>query len=291
MTTETGHWIETPEPGIYPAKDVPAELYHRWDAISNSWLGILDNESPKAFAACRRKPRVPTPAMKFGSMLHKLVLEGFDFAKEFAVAPECDKRTKAGKKTWGDFVAGAGDRIVVPTTGQYGHAVACRVAKAIKEEHPTAPRMLMGGQAEVSIVWIDEITGIKCKARLDYLNSHLIPDVKSTASVHPPTFTKSIYFYGYHRQSYMYREAVRAALGEDRTSVIIAGEKQEPFDVLARPVGETVLRAGQESFRRAMALYKRCRDADEWPGYDGKEGTTETFELPEFVLRQEGLVA
>ena len=35
------------------------------------------------------------------------------------------------------------------------------------------------GMPEVSIIWTDELTGIKCKSRLDYLRHDLIPDLKT----------------------------------------------------------------------------------------------------------------
>lgn len=283
-------WIETPEPGIYPAKDVPAELYHSWDAMSASWLGILDTTSPKAFHHKRRFPDPPTAAMQFGEMLHVLVLEPFDFGARFELAPDCDKRTKAGKKAWAECEARADGRSIVPRSGPGSYGQARAMAHAI-EEHPLAPKVLQSGLHEASLVWVDEETGVKCKARLDALNPPAVGDVKSTLNAHPAQFEKAIWNFGYHRQAAIYLDALAALGREDVTDfVFVAVEKSAPYDVIVRPAGESVIAAGRMAYKRALFTYKKCRETDTWPGYDGADGNLTPLELPEWALREEGLV-
>lgn len=284
------NWISTPDPGIYPAKDVPAEVYHAWDAMSASWLGILDTTSPKNFQHRRRFPPWPTAAMRFGQMLHVLTLEPFDFAARFEIAPDGDKRTKAGKEAWAECEARAEGRPIIPRTGENSYEQARAMAHAI-EEHPHAPKLLHGGQREVSLVWIDEETGIKCKGRLDVLNPPAVPDVKSTINAQPAQFEKAIWNFGYHRQAALYLDGLAALNGGDTNQfVFIAVEKSAPYDVIVRPAGESVIAAGRMAYKRALFSYKKCRETDTWPGYDGPEGNLTPLELPEWALREEGLV-
>lgn len=55
-------------------------------------------------------PPKTTDALIFGQLFHTLVLEPDTYAKQFAVAPEVDRRTKAGKQEWEDFLAVNHDR-------------------------------------------------------------------------------------------------------------------------------------------------------------------------------------
>ena len=64
-------------------------------------------KSPSAFVKYKMKRLLdikPTPAMMFGSLVHLLVLNPEDFKKEVLVVPTIDKRTKAGKQEWLEFV-------------------------------------------------------------------------------------------------------------------------------------------------------------------------------------------
>ena len=55
-------------------------------------------------------PSKTTDALIFGQLVHTLVLEPHVYAEQFAVAPEVDRRTKAGKQEWEDFLAVNHDR-------------------------------------------------------------------------------------------------------------------------------------------------------------------------------------
>ena len=228
-----GGWIETPEPGIYP--DIPAEVYHRWDAMSNSWLGILADECPEVLYWARQHPRPPTKAMRFGAVLHKLILEPFDFAKDHAVAPVCNRKTKAGKVIWAEFCDAAGERTVVPATGEHGYGKASGMAHAVRR-HPTALQYL-GGQVELSIVWDDPELKVRCKARLDSWDEPVIGDLKSTANAKPEVFqASSLVTYGYHRQAAFYSDGIKVLTGVDPLFIIVAVMKTPPYCVIARQV-------------------------------------------------------
>ena len=55
-------------------------------------------------------PEEPTPALLFGTAAHKYILEGKDFWNDYALAPEVDRRTKAGKEEWQKFLDSLGDK-------------------------------------------------------------------------------------------------------------------------------------------------------------------------------------
>ena len=80
--------------------DVPEHIYRAaldWAAsdlkygISNGLEALYQRKFGK-----NNPPRITTPAMKFGSMIHKFVLEPDDFSQSYALLEE--KRSKKGKE-------------------------------------------------------------------------------------------------------------------------------------------------------------------------------------------------
>ena len=270
--------ITPPGPGIH--YDVPAEVYHSWDAINATNLKIIVDESPKHFKHQWDNPKAPTEAMRRGSVLHKLALEPIDFNAEYAVAPKCDKRTKDGKAMWAAFEAKSQGRIVIQ---QDEYELACQQAHAI-ERHRTAKKFLTGGHTEVSIVWRDQESGVLCKSRLDYINLFVIVDLKTCQSANPEQFAKSVWNFSYHFSAAMYSEAFRAVVGKPASFVWVAVEKEPPFDVVVYEASQSVLERGRYEFAKALHFYKNCRDSGIWNGYsDGLE----TLELPAWAAEQE----
>lgn len=89
--------------------------------------------------------------------------------------------------------------------------------------------LLSDGYSEVSVFWIDEETGARCKARFDYLRTRGIIDLKSYGcpSDAPPLtfFLRQIERYGYELQASHYRHAWEA-MG----ALISAGKVFGPVD-------------------------------------------------------------
>ena len=71
--------------------------YHSRPEISKSDIDLM-LKSMRHFK--NKVYEEPTPNMVLGSAFHKLVLEYDDFESEFAVMPNVDKRTKAGKEAY-----------------------------------------------------------------------------------------------------------------------------------------------------------------------------------------------
>lgn len=78
----------------------------------------------------------------------------------------------------------------------------------VVESHPDVSRALSGGYPEVSIFWVDEETGVPCKARVDYLKPRVIVDLKSFSNARNKPVDRAIAdvvaAYGYHMQAVHY---------------------------------------------------------------------------------------
>lgn len=262
--------IPCPAPGIYP--NVPFHTYLKWDAASNSALGQLDRSPAHLKAYLDGGHSKDTPAKQFGRALHSAILEPEDFGKRYVVGPE-EKRSNADKQRWIDLELQYGPgRVLRPADFEK-----CVIMRDGIHAHPNAHQLLAAASdTELSVVWIDEDTGLPCKARFDLVVPHdAIPglggtlgDLKSCEDARPDPFSRAMYEFGYFRQGAMYIEgAVANALPIEHYS-IIAYEKEPPFALMIYRLDMGTLDAGAQDLRRLMRLYKHCRETGEYPAYD-----------------------
>ena len=83
---------------------IPQSEYRSHPATSKSDLFKI-TKSPLHFKWAMENIEDKTPALVFGSACHKYVLEKEDFDKEFAVMPDINRRTKAGREEYEAFLA------------------------------------------------------------------------------------------------------------------------------------------------------------------------------------------
>jgi hypothetical protein len=269
-----------PEPGIYP--DVEAHYYHRWEAASNSALSHL-LRSPAHLRAALDHPKPPTEEQALGTAAHTLILESDSFRDLYTVAEQCAA------------VTGKGEPCSNPGRVQIGGAWYCgthlkgkegatdtrtvlapdawekvnRMAEAVLS-HPAASVLLaLAGDTEVSLVWDDPATGVRCKGRPDRLcgSERLVVDLKTTTDAGREEFTRSIFKWGYHRQAAHYIDGLAAHEVAITDYVIIAMEKTEPFGVAVYRLKDDAVEAGRAQLRALLSTYRWCAERGEWPGY------------------------
>lgn len=219
----------------------------------------------------------PTEAMEFGSALHCAVLTPSIFAKEYAVAPICDRRTKAGKEEFAAFQAeNAGKKII---TQEQSDKIKAMIASL--RRNPVIESLLFDGcefNSEVTILnkvelASGEIKVVKCKVDkiVPVGKTPVLIDLKTTASAHPGAFAKSCVNFRYDMQAAMYCELYdKFASDRDRKEesrfAIIAIEKEPPY-ACAIYFLDDWLNGGLALFCNAL---KRLSDAeleDWWEGY------------------------
>lgn len=248
--------------GIYP--DLPADDYFADPRLSNSGSKQL-LRSPKHYQHDRTSPRTETAALRMGSALHCAVLEPEKYALEYATAPECDRRTKAGRELWGRFQAEAEGRTVLTAAeAEQVQLMANSIAA-----HPLAPKLISGGQAEVSLLWSDPTYGTPCKARADYLQADagVIIDLKTCTDASPQGFARQALNYQYHTQGACYLSGANALGLKVTDFVFIAIEKSPPYAIGIYRLSDAHLELGHRRWAEACELYKRCTESGLWPGY------------------------
>jgi hypothetical protein len=142
--------------------------------------------------------------------------------------------------------------------------------------HPTASRLLaQTGRPELSAFWHDPDWDLTRRARFDWLTDGGVNvDLKSTVSVNHSDLQRTILKYGYDLSAAWY-EDVAHGLGLDLTATaLVFVEKTPPYRVRVVELGPDWFARGRALARRALEIYRDCREADLWPNYDDPDFTT-----------------
>lgn len=243
--------------------------YDKIPAVRRSDLWEL-RKSPAHYLYKVTHPEEPTPALTFGTAAHKFILEPDEFWNEFALAPDVDRRTKAGKEEWQRFIDELGDKQVIKFDDLN---IIQKMDDAIRA-NPTASALLKTGRHEVPLEWIDGDTGEHCKCRPDvltmYQGDYYIVDYKTTDSCMDGHFERSCRKYGYQLQAGMYTEGAFYQTFEDTKFAFVAQEKKPPYAVRVYFCDPGFVEEGQELFHDLLEQYHKCKDEDSWPGYESE---------------------
>jgi len=235
------------------------------------------SKTPAHYLEAVKNPMTQTPAMLVGSALHCMVLDGTEkFAESYAVAPVCDKRTKAGKELFNDFTAANGDKeILTPEQALIVYEMASSVLN-----HPTARKILtLCTQTELSVTWKNDETGLDCKGRIDAYNptNGLVVDLKTTDDASPGAFARTVAKFAYHGQAAFYLDGMLSAGAYATQFLFIVVEKTAPFAVAVYVADESMIDAGRLLVSEYLARHAGCLATDTWPGYDIE---VQTISLP-----------
>ena len=235
----------------------------------------------------------PSPAMLLGTALHAAILEPARFGEMLRVAPDVDRRTKAGKEEYNAFAASLPDGAIVLTIEDWN-----AVTQAVAAVNATMLPNLMGtGESEVSVYWgercVDKVVG--CKARIDWLghlagqpDAGLIIDIKTTRDASPGAFARSAASYGYVHQAawYMRAAACLHASGQGpkiTDYLMVAVEMEAPYAVGLYRMSSDDLKAADLDNLETLRSWAAACEADEFPGPTGS--TIRTLNVPEWVFR------
>ena len=243
--------------------------YHKAEGISASGLKLL-SRSPAHY---KYSVREETSAMKKGTAVHCAVFEPERFKNEYIIAPDIDKRTKAGKEAYAELEMSGK---IVLSSDEYSDVT--DMAEAVRMDE-VAGQLVTGGIAERSIFWdtnvmLDEVpVTARCKARPDYIKKvdgrYNIIDLKTAEDARPSVFTRAAYDYGYHLQAAHYHAGCTSALDSPvGVFAFVVVEKKPPYAVMVYVASQDFMNLGRESNGRLINLYARCKAKNEWPAYE-----------------------
>jgi len=232
--------------------------YFEVDALNNSFLKIVRDCPAKAKYQMDHGQPQPTDAMLFGSYVHACLLEPDTVDSRYVVAPEINKRTKAGKEEWAEFLSANEGKGIVTDSDM-------RKVEDMRQSllsNNCAVEKLTACEKEVETFWTDAESGNKCKAKIDGLADDFAVDLKTTADASPRGFSRAIVNYSYHMQAAFYIDGAQR-----KDFYFIAMEKTPPYVTMVYQVAWGTLQLGKRRYREAIETYDACVKSGIWPGY------------------------
>lgn len=256
--------------------------YRSRDGVSSTELKKIA-KSPAHYRYWKDHPQADTPALLFGRASHKYMLEKEDFFKEFAVAPNVDRRTKAGKEEWALFeVENQGKDII--------SADDFEKIKEMYEALYSTPFVakLLSGEKELSYFLEDDDTGLIIKCRPDCEthigDTHILIDYKTTDNANSDDFMKQAIKLMYDMQLYMYSHILEKIKGFKYDVVFIAQEKNPPYAVNIMKADKYFMASGEDMFKTYINIYKECLETDNWYAY--VNDSINSLGLPNWLQKQ-----
>jgi len=205
--------------------------------------------------------RPDTPSTVLGRQVHAAVFEPELFDAEFVV---CDLNRNSND--WKAFKA-AHDPEKIMKTAERENAL--RIAEAVRSDPDAAEVLALPGQAEQVITWTDPETGIKRKARMDWVTApdlHVVTDLKTAADISDNGFGRAAGRYCYHGQLIDYAGGMYVETGVPYDALIIAVENTDVADVRVIEIVGAELDAAEQLDRRLHDQLAQCLRTDTWPG-------------------------
>lgn len=303
--------------------DIPMSVYHSQccagPSVSSSGLRKIYLESPADFWATsdlneNRWEPADNDAFTFGRAAHSLLLGDEDFGKHFAIIP----KSAPPRPTTAQIGARAEGRITDSSSERFGfwdEFDAVNEGKDyLKEEeleaihhighalesHPIVS-VLLDGQAEQSLIWKDEQTGIWLKSRLDILaGTGDFADLKSTIQKSLPLLYRDIQRHGYDMQLGLATMAVENVLNvpftaevyEGKSCILLFVHKKPPYHVMPVEVDFDALYWARIKCRSAINTMAECIKTEHWPGpVEGIATYSATYEASKLAeMQADGLL-
>lgn len=274
-----------PVPGLYTRGEISFEEYKLINAVNQSSLKVIA-KSPLHYQHRLENDLDETQPMRLGSVAHCACLELPKLNSRYRVWAPRDEHTGELKKD--DF---RGTEYL-----QFATLAALEKKTVIKQReldagmrirgamwrNRLAERYLKKGIPEVVMIWRDAVTGVLCKARLDWL-SLSVPDVivelKTARDVGPWAFSSAFAKAGYDVQAAFYHDGYVACTGRAPGGKCIAIENVEPHDTVVYDLAE-VIDPGREIYRKYLERLVECRKAGEW--YGQAETAEQVLRLPKW---------
>lgn len=197
-----------------------------------------------------------TKARDEGSVLHSLIL-GTD--SRVCVVEADDWRTKAAQAER-DAAREAG---LTPMLARR-HGELMKVADAITASMPPLPP----GNPEATLIWQEG--DVWCRARVDWLPENPrgpLLDLKTTGMSAAPEAWQRNLRDTYCIQAAWYLRGARALGLAPSGFHFIVAETEPPHAVSVMACAPALLAYAEREVERAIALWRRCLSAGQWPGY------------------------
>jgi exodeoxyribonuclease VIII len=270
------------------ALNLPDADYRAAPGVSASSLRPLRG-TPADYAYAIANPQPSSPSQALGTLVHLAVLTP-DLWGRVRVAPDVDRRTKAGKDAYSAYVhtLDAGDILATAEDRNLAFAMVDAI-----ERHPIAGRWISpdAGHAEASLFWQDSTSQLDCKARLDLLRRDgWIVDLKTTREedLSAVSWAREVARHDYHVQLAHYWAGAHAVatLGETQPPAgwaWVVVSSVAPHHVAVHVADGRWLEIGERERRRRLETLAECRRSGVYPAYPDPQ----SCEPPRWLLNSD----
>lgn len=256
--------------------EATAEEYHLIKDATHSGSLVHMLKSPYAYKFFLEHKKEATKPMKFGSLVHAVILEGWDyFKKNYVVQPVFEGYTLKGVKTTSMNCKDVKDQYDYWFSNLSPGAKVCTQEDVDKMSfmldsvltHKFAKDILTDGFPEHKIQWRDPITGIKSVCSNDFVSyrNDIWADVKTTPSSDWYDFRRTVENLNLPFQAAKYNLGLKEVHGKEiGDKVWISIESQAPYEVRVHYVDPYYLEVGEKQVRTAMKDLSYCLKNNVW---------------------------
>lgn len=271
-------------------RSMPEGEYHSRPELSSTGARLL-LDCPARFRWAQDNPEPFKKHFDVGSAVHAKVLgvgAGVVAIPESLLASNGAASTSAAKI----FIAEAREAGLIPLKQAEIDEI-----DAISESvlaHPGAKSLLeQEGDSEASVFATDPDTGVRMRARFDFLPDFTVDDpvavdLKTGLDASAEGFAKTAAQHRYDIQQEWYLLTYGLATGDFSLQMsFITVEKTPPYLVGVYRLGLDFQQMAHKQVLRALATFKACTENDLWPGYPLDVGP---LQPPQWLYFQEGVL-
>lgn len=254
------------EPGIH--LNIPFDEYLKDPAISNSLMKMGRKSMRHIKWAMDNPDRDDTPSgpQKIGSFLHCVFLEPDKLESRYATTSD----GPWNKNPWKAEKDAIEERGLIPIK-QADWSDALTLHDLCYEDEEFRAFMEAPGENEVTLIWIDPLTELRCKGRVDRLiqceNLTILLDFKSMTTANDFACSRADAEWDYPQQASHYERGANVLGLPDPLFVIAAIEKEPPGGLNLHHLPLQCRSIADMRNQEMLMRIRDCMASGKWPSY------------------------
>lgn len=273
-------------PGLHP--NVAEKVYREDPGLNASVVkhGVGEGSSIAAMNWARANPKEPTASMELGTALHSLVLEPETFLERHPVYRESKTKGEGAKTKWAAFQKANEGKVILDPEDETKLAL---MRESIMD-HPYARLLVTGkGERECVAIWNSD-TGLRCKARIDFLNAErrVLVDLKTTCDASERAWARSAADFKYDVQAAWYQWGFGKVTGQSCTMAFVVVENSGMHRCRVFTLPPEAINAAGRAIRDLLPHWREAERTKTYPDIPHNDPTE--IEWPAWATRTPGVV-
>lgn len=233
--------------------------YRKHEYPSPSEIKYLIEGSPRKYYYNKFEREKESLPEGLGTYFHTAILEP-EKLKDYKVIPEMDKRTKAGKAVYEEFLSllEAGEKVVEQKTVD---RIQPMIDRCLQE--PLIRKIKGSKNIVIEQPIISDALKMKGCPDIVLPNEGMIFDFKTNPS-DPKGFKKMVWMRKYHIQAYMYSLLCKEKYDKDFTFYFIPIEPEPPHEMGIYELSSEIMDIAEKQIIEAHRIWQECHAKNEW---------------------------